>query len=118
MAIEKERVDELADVKKYHIEFPISRYIFPTEALIQSARVDEQYLHVELTDKRILSIPLFWIPTLYNAAPAQRIKFEINASRTMLIWDPDKTGINDEISIADYLGPITQEIRESTDNEP
>jgi hypothetical protein len=23
----------------------------------------------------------------------------------MIIWDPDKCGINDEISIADYLGP-------------
>ena len=40
-----------------------------------------------------------------------RKKFEINQSRTMIIWDPDKCGINDEISIADYLGPARDEIR-------
>ncbi len=63
-------------------------------------------MHVELTDQRILSIPLWWIPTVYNASEEDRSKFEINQSRTMIIWDPDKCGINDEISIADYLVPI------------
>ena len=24
----------------------------------------------------------------------------------MIIWDPEKCGINDEINIADYLGPV------------
>jgi len=40
-----------------------------------------------------------------------REKFEINQSRTMITWDPEKCGINDEISIADYLGPARDEIR-------
>jgi len=26
----------------------------------------------------------------------------------MIIWDPEKCGINDEISIADYLGPVRE----------
>jgi hypothetical protein len=41
-----------------------------------------------------------------------RMKFKINQSRTMIIWDPDKCGINDEISISDYLGPARDEIKE------
>lgn len=49
-------------------------------------------------------MPLWWIPTLYNAPKEELEKFEINRSRTMIIWDPDKCAINDEIRIADYLG--------------
>jgi hypothetical protein len=45
------------------------------------------------------------IPTVYNATEEDRNKLQINQSRTMILWDPDKCGINDEISIADYLGP-------------
>jgi hypothetical protein len=62
-------------------------------------------MHVESTDQHVISIPLWWIPTIYNASEEDRNKFEINQSRTIIIWDPDKCGINDEISIADYLGP-------------
>jgi len=62
-------------------------------------------MHVELTDQRIISIPLWWIPTVHNASVEDRNKFEINQNRTMLIWDPEKCGINDEVSIASYLGP-------------
>ena len=71
-------------------------------------RFDDEYLHVELTDGRMLSIPLWWIPTLYNAARDEREKYEINRSRTMVIWDPDKCAINDELRIADYLGPCNE----------
>jgi hypothetical protein len=53
----------------------------------------------------VISIPLMWIPTLYNASNEARKKFEISQNRTMIIWDPDKSGINDEINIVDYLGP-------------
>ena len=45
-----------------------------------------------------------------------RDRFEINQSRTMIIWDPDKCGINDEISIADYLGPA-RDVPEQTTPE-
>lgn len=90
-------------VKRYNVQHSIDEYIFPTEALIHDVRFDEKYMHVELTDQRLISIPLWWIPTIYNASDEDRKKFEINQSRTMIIWDPDKSGINDEIAIADYL---------------
>jgi len=71
-------------------------------------------MHVELTDQRIISIPLWWILTVHNASVEDRNKFEINQNRTMLIWDPEKCGINDEISIADYLGPRKDANEQST----
>lgn len=90
-------------VKRYDIAYPASKYTYPHEAVIHDVRIDDDYLHIELTDGRILSIPLWWIPTVYNAAPEDRLKFEISRSRTMIIWDPEKGGINDELRVQDYM---------------
>ena len=90
-------------VKRFRVSHPISAYAFPKEALIDQVRFDGSYLHVALKDGRLLAIPLWWIPTLQNARPEDRIKFTINRGRTMIIWDPEQSGINDEIRIADYL---------------
>ena len=103
--------DEKITVKRYKIQHSIDEYTFPKETYIHAVRFDEKYIHVELTDQRVLSIPLWWIPTVYNASLEDREKFEINQRRTMIIWDPDKCGINDEINIADYLGPTRDEIK-------
>ena len=58
-----------------------------------------------MTDERVISIPLMWIPTIYNATDENRKKLIISQNRTMIIWDPEKSGINDEIRITEYLGP-------------
>ena|SRR5687767_5502909 len=92
-------------VKRYKIQHSIDEYTFPKEAYIHAVKFDDKYMHVELTDERIILIPLMWIPTVYNASVEDREKFEISQSRTMIIWDPEKCEINDEISILDYLGP-------------
>jgi hypothetical protein len=89
------------------VQYPLSAYTFPREACIHRVRFDDDYLHVELTDRRILSVPLSWIPTLCNASAEEREKYELDRSRTMLVWDPDKCAINDEVRIADYLGPVS-----------
>ena len=60
---------------------------------------------VGLMDGQILSVPLWWMPTLYNASPEEREKYEISRSRAMIIWHPDKCAINDELRIIDYLAP-------------
>ena len=61
---------------------------------------------MRLMDGRKLSIPLGWIPTVYHAAPDERAKVEISHDRKMLVWDPDKGAINDELCVQDYLtGP-------------
>ena len=106
-------MDENIQVKRYEVQHSIDEYTFPTDVYIHDVRFDKMYMHVELTDQRIISIPLWWIPTVYNASEEDRKKFEINQSRTMIIWDPGKCGINDEISIAEYLGP-TRDSRQLT----
>jgi hypothetical protein len=94
---------EAPAVKRYKIAHRASEYTFPKEALIHDVRIDDEYVHVDLTDGRILSIPLWWIPTVHNAPPEDRMKFEISRSRTMIVWDPEKGSINDELRINDYL---------------
>jgi len=87
----------------YDIGYPVSAYTFPRAALLHRVRFDNDHMHVELTDDRILSIPPGWIPTLHNAAPEEREKYEISRDRKMIIWDPEKCSINDEVRIDDYL---------------
>lgn len=106
MTTKAEQVEEQFEVRRYNVQYPISAYTFPREARIHQARFDNDYLHIELTDGRVLSTPLWWIPTLYNAPAEEREKFRLDQSRTMLIWDPDTCAINDEVRIADYLGPV------------
>jgi len=101
--------DESVQVKRYKVQHSIDEYTFPVEAYIHAVKIDGKYIHVELTDQRVISIPLWWIPTVYNASTEDREKFEINRSRTMIVWDPARCGINDEIRIADYLGPSRDE---------
>ena len=98
-------VEQAIEVKRYKIEYPATDYTFPSDARIHQVGFDDKYVHVELIDGRKLSIPLWWIPTLHNASQEELAKYTINRGRTMIIWDPDKCGINDELCIADYLGP-------------
>jgi uncharacterized protein DUF2442 len=91
--------------KWYDVAYPASAYTFPREALLHRVHFDENYMHLELTDGRKLSVPLGWIPTLYNAPPEEREKYEISQDRKMIIWDPEKCSINDEVRIDDYLAP-------------
>ena len=54
-------------MKRYEIPYPASAYTFPQDAHIHQVRFDDVHIHIELTDGRILSVPLKWIPTLYHA---------------------------------------------------
>jgi|SRR5581483_3779171 len=103
------RVDEQIQVKRYKIQYPISAYTFPQKALIHTIRFDQEYMHITLSDGRILSIPLWWIPTLYNAAPEQREKYEISRDRMTIVWDPEKSEINEDLNILDFLGPTRKD---------
>ncbi len=106
MSINAKQVEEQMQVKRYKIQYPISAYTFPTETYIDQVRFDNEYIHVELTDRRAISIPMSWVPTVYNASPEERAKYKLSRDRTMIIWDPDKCAINDELRVTDYLGLI------------
>jgi hypothetical protein len=107
MSTKLEQADEKIQVKRYKIQYPISAYTFPHETRIHQIQFDDKYMHFELTDGRTLAVPLWWIPTVHHAAPAEREKYEISHDRTMIIWDPDKCAINDEVRVSDYLEPIS-----------
>lgn len=87
----------------YEVPYPASAYTFPRESLIYDVRFDDEFIHIELTDGRVLSVPLWWLPSVHNAPTEEREKFEIDRDRRMVIWDPDHCAINDEIRIDDYL---------------
>ncbi len=52
----------------------------------QSVRLDNQYLHIEMVDGRILSVPLIWYRRLDLATPEQRASFRLIARNTMIEW--------------------------------
>ncbi|MBI5879253.1 MAG: DUF2442 domain-containing protein [Chloroflexi bacterium] len=95
----------MRDGTRYHAQYPVSAYTFPREAHIHAVQFDAEYIHVDLTDGRRISMPLWWIPTLFNAPAEEREKYEIDRSRSMLVWNPAHCSINDELRIIDYLEP-------------
>lgn len=78
MVTSTKQSNERLKIKRYKIQHSIEQYTFPKEAYIHNVVFDEKYMHVELTDERIIR---------------------------MIIWDLEKCEINDEINILDYLGP-------------
>jgi hypothetical protein len=71
----------------------------PTTALAKSVRLDEEMMHVSLTDGRIISVPIIWFPLLHEATPQQRERYEIDGGGISLHW-PD---IDEDISVAGLL---------------
>ncbi|KAF2990197.1 DUF2442 domain-containing protein [Methylocystis sp. MJC1] len=63
----------------------------------KSLRFDDDSMWVELSDGRVLGVPLAWFPRLLHATPRQRLAFEI--SRGGLHWDE----LDEDISIAGLL---------------
>ena len=53
--------------KHYPIRYSVWDYQFPIADTIASVHFDDKYIHIELTDERLLSIPLHWIPPLRDA---------------------------------------------------
>ena len=70
-----------------------------------AVRFDEHMMWVDLTDGRILGVPLAWFPRLLNASPDARARVEI--SRIGLHWE----ALDEDISIAGLLagrGDVTR----------
>ena len=63
----------------------------------KSVRFDDNSMWVDLSDGRILAVPLAWFPRLLHAATEQRLKFEISPNG--LHWDE----LDEDISIAGLL---------------
>jgi hypothetical protein len=70
----------------------------------KSVRFDENSMWVELSDGRVLGVPLAWFPRLLHAEPKQLQNYELSISG--IHWDV----LDEDISIAGLLaghGDIT-----------
>ena len=63
----------------------------------KSVRFDDNSLWVDLTDGRVIAVPLAWFPRLLSASPQQREQVEL--SRYGLHWE----ALDEDISVAGLL---------------
>jgi hypothetical protein len=56
-------------------------------------------LHVELTDGRVISVPLIWFPALHSASAEQRNEVQIRAGGRGLHWP----ALDEDLSVAGLL---------------
>ena len=63
----------------------------------KSVRFDDNVMWVELSDGRMLGVPLAWFPHLLHATPEQRQKYELTVSG--IHWDE----LDEDISVAGLL---------------
>lgn len=78
------------------------RAFVPASALARSVEFDDCQMKVSFLDGRILCVPLSWFPTLRDATPQQRAKYEVGGGGVSLHW-PD---IDEDISIAGLMAGV------------
>ena len=65
----------------------------------KALRFDKYLMWVDLTDGRVLGVPLAWFPRLLNATPAQLNRYEISLLGNGLHWEE----IDEDISVEGLL---------------
>jgi hypothetical protein len=66
----------------------------------KSVRFDDNNMWVDLSDGRIIAVPLAWFPRLLHATPEQRQHVEISLKG--LHWEE----LNEDISVAGLLAGV------------
>jgi len=72
----------------------------------RAVRFDDSSMWVELSDGRVIAVPLAWFPRLLGATPEQREQVEISAMG--MHWD----ALDEDISVAGLLagqGDVTRD---------
>ena len=65
----------------------------------KNVRFDDEYLHVELTDGRVISTPLVWYVELQQATSIQQAKYQFICGGTGIEWP----GLDYQLSIESML---------------
>ena len=78
------------------------RSYVPTTALAKEISFDDELMHVQLTDGRIVSVPIIWFPILRHATPEQRKKYEIGGGGVSLHW-PE---LDEDLSLANLMAGV------------
>lgn len=66
----------------------------------KSVRFDENSMWVDLSDGRVIAVPLAWFPRLLHATPQQREQVEFSPAG--LHWD----ALDEDISVAGLLAGV------------
>ena len=66
----------------------------------KSVRFDDNSMWVDLSDGRVIAVPLAWFPRLLHATPEQRQRLEISLNG--LHWDE----LDEDISVAGLLAGV------------
>ncbi len=61
--------------------------------------LDDEMLHVRLSDGREISVPLEWYPRLRNASPEQRANWRLIGKGVGIHWED----VDEDLSIAGLL---------------
>lgn len=69
------------------------------QARAQSVRITEDMLVVELTDGRVISVPLTWYPRLWYGSESERANFEIIGEGEYIHW-PE---LDEDLSVSGIL---------------
>ncbi len=72
---------------------------FLPEPLAVSVKTDENYLIVELSDARVISVPLVWFPRLFDATPEQRAEYRLIGRGSGIHWPQ----IDEDLSVSGLL---------------
>lgn len=74
----------------------------PATALAQSVEFSDDMMHVHLTDGRVISVPLIWIPSLNDASSEQRNAYEISAGGHGLHWPQ----LDEDLAVAGLMAGV------------
>lgn len=77
---------------------PLRAYV-PVTALAKEVKFDSEFMHVLLTDGRIISVPIIWFPLLRGATIEQRQQYEIGGGGISLHW-PE---LDEDLSVANLM---------------
>ena len=81
------------------------RSFVPRTALAKAVRFTRNMMEVSLTDGRVLGVPLLWFPTLREATPRQRARYEIGGGGIGLHW-PE---LDEDLSIAGLMAGVDKQ---------
>ena len=74
----------------------------PTEAKASGLHFDSDFLHCELTDGRVISVPLIWYPRLWKANRETRDNYEITGDGYGIHWPR----LDEDLSVKGFLAGV------------
>lgn len=77
-------------------------WVVRTSPIVKSVEFDDEMMKVALADGRIISMPIMWFPTLYNATKSERENHEISPAGIGIHW-PD---LDEDLSIAGLMAGV------------